>query len=109
MGIFERHKLMFSFQMTTMIMDGDNTLNKPEFDFFLKGNTSLDEVDEKPHKWISDNGWKDAIKLDSMGGVFDGFAQNIKSNEKAWKDWYDLECPEMSPIPCGYSDKVTKF
>lgn len=23
MGIFEKHKLMFSFQMTTMIMDGD--------------------------------------------------------------------------------------
>ena len=24
MGIFERHKLMFSFQMITMIMDGDD-------------------------------------------------------------------------------------
>jgi dynein heavy chain len=24
MGIFERHKLMFSFQMTTMILDGDD-------------------------------------------------------------------------------------
>jgi dynein heavy chain len=23
MGIFEKHKLMFSFQMTTMIMEGD--------------------------------------------------------------------------------------
>lgn len=72
MGIFERHKLMFSFQMTTMIMDGDNTLNKEEFDFFLKGNTSLDEVEDKPHKWISTNGWKDAVKLDSMGGVYEG-------------------------------------
>lgn len=48
MGIFERHKLMFSFQMTTMIMDGDDNLNRLEFDFFLKGNTSLDEVEEKP-------------------------------------------------------------
>jgi dynein heavy chain len=60
MGIFERHKLTFSFQMITMIMNGDNALNNTELDFFLKGNTSLDAVEaKKPHKWISDNGWKD--------------------------------------------------
>lgn len=70
MGIFERHKLMFSFQMTTMIMDGDNELNKEDMDFFLKGNTSLDQVEKAPFKWISKNGWKDAVRLNEMGGVF---------------------------------------
>jgi dynein heavy chain len=60
MGIFEKHKLMYSFQMVTMIMDGDNSLNKVELDFFLKGNTSLDPVEQKkPATWLSDNGWKD--------------------------------------------------
>jgi len=60
MGIFERHKLMYSFQMVTMIMDGDNTLNKKELDFFLKGNTSLEAVEaRKPFKWMLDNAWKD--------------------------------------------------
>lgn len=90
-------------------MDGDGTLNRQEFDFFLKGNTSLDEVEEKPHSWMSDIGWKDAVKLDSMGDVFDGLVQNIKSNEKVWKNWYDLETPEMSPMPCGYDGKLNKF
>jgi dynein heavy chain len=48
-----------------MIMDGDDILNKVELDFFLKGNTSLDEIEEKkPQKWISDNGWKDMVKLE---------------------------------------------
>jgi len=51
--------------MVTMIMDGDGVLNRPELDFFLKGNTSLDAVeDKKPHAWISDNGWKDMVRLD---------------------------------------------
>lgn len=60
MGIFEKHKLMYSFQMVTMIMDGDKQLNKIELDFFLKGNTSLDPVEmRKPYTWLSDNGWKD--------------------------------------------------
>lgn len=54
MGIFETHKLIFSFQMTTMIMDGDNNLDRQELDFFLKGNTSLDEIERNPLKWLSD-------------------------------------------------------
>lgn len=44
LGIFERHKLMFSFQMTVMIIEADDELDKPEFDFFLKGNTALEAV-----------------------------------------------------------------
>lgn len=66
MGIFEAHKLMFSFQMTTMIMEGEGELNKDELDFFLKGNTSLDAVENKPFKWLSMNGWKDAVSLASL-------------------------------------------
>jgi len=54
MGIFEAHKLIFSFQMTTMIMDGDSLLDRQELDFFLKGNTSLDEVERNPLKWMGD-------------------------------------------------------
>lgn len=30
--------------MTIMIQDGEGNLNKTELDFFLKGNTSLEEV-----------------------------------------------------------------
>lgn len=54
MGIFEMHKLMFSFQMTTMIMDGDGALDRGELDLFLKGNTSLDALPKgSPYKWLS--------------------------------------------------------
>jgi hypothetical protein len=35
-------------------------IDKKELDFFLKGNTSLDDVDEPPPApWISIGGWKD--------------------------------------------------
>jgi dynein heavy chain len=95
--------------MTTMILDGDDQLNRAEMDFFLKGNTSLDEVEAKPFKWISANGWKDAVKLDSMGGIWEGFVNAIKMAEKDWKAWFDLEAPELSPMPCGYDKKLDKF
>lgn len=109
MGIFERHKKMFSFQMTTMIMDGDDELNKEEMDFFLKGNTSLEQTERSPFKWIGRNGWKDAIRLNVIGGVFQGITEKIKDNEPAWKRWFDLEAPEQHPLPCGYADSLNKF
>ena len=39
MGIFERHKLMFAFQMTCQVQDGNGELNRGELDAFLKGDT----------------------------------------------------------------------
>jgi hypothetical protein len=30
--------------MTMMILDGDGNVNHKELDFFLKGNTSLDDI-----------------------------------------------------------------
>jgi len=82
MGIFEAHKLVFSFQMCTMIMNGEQELVRKELDFFLKGNTSLDDVDRNPIAWLSDSSWKDAVKLDSLGGVFQGFLENTKGFHK---------------------------
>jgi dynein heavy chain len=46
--------------MTMMILDGDNLVNHKELNFFLKGNTSLDDIlVKKPASWILDGGWKD--------------------------------------------------
>jgi len=95
MGIFEEHKLMYSFQMVTMIMDGDKELNKVEMDFFLKGNTSLDAVEaKKPFAWISDNGWKDMQKLNGLNESWEGLIDNVTKNGKEWQEWYDHESPE---------------
>lgn len=96
--------------MVTMIMDGDNELNKIELDFFLKGNTSLDAIEaRKPHIWMSDNGWKDLQKLETLGEVWKGITESICKNGAEWKAWYDEVFPEQSTIPCGYQQKLSKF
>lgn len=60
LGIFECHKLMFSFEMTTMIMEGEGTLSTKKLDYLLKGNTSMQPIEEeKSEPWISDQAWKD--------------------------------------------------
>lgn len=110
MGIFEKHKLMYSFQLVTMIMDGDDSLNKIELDFFLKGNTSLEEVEaKKPYAWLSNNAWKDIQKLNTLGECWTGFGDNLLKNGQEWKKWYDLEAPEQSPIPNDYSNILSRY
>lgn len=110
MGIFELHKLMFSFQMTTMIMKFDNELDPMEMDFFLKGNTSLEQVKrKKTQKWISESGWKDLQKLNDMHPRWNSIINNVIDHEPSWKKWYDNEKPEDEKFPDGYSDWVTPF
>jgi dynein heavy chain len=66
-GIFEKHKLMYSMQMTTMILDGDGKLNRGELDFFLKGNLELSaKLTTKPAEWIPDATWKDLHALKNI-------------------------------------------
>ena len=36
-GLFERHKLLFSFQMCAKILEAAQKLNIDEYQFFLKG------------------------------------------------------------------------
>jgi dynein heavy chain, axonemal len=103
LGIFEKHKIMFSFHMTVMIMDKDGEIDPVEYDFFLKGNTSLEATSAvKPFAWMPDQGWKDLNKLYEINPKFSKLKSDIMKNEKIWKDWFDLETPEKVPVPMGY-------
>jgi dynein heavy chain len=112
MGLFEAHKLMFAFQMTCMILDNDGKMNNTELNFFLKGDTSLDEAAlPNPFTWILAQGWKDILKLSELyeESPFEGIHSVITSNPEAWKAWYDLETPETGELPMGYSEKISTF
>jgi len=110
MGIFERHKLMFSFQMTCMILDEAGELDHNEQEFFLKGNISLDDITrKKPYNWISVNGWKDLQMLQTLGDKWKNIIDDIETNGNQWFTWYNHEDPENYPIPNGYSEGITKF
>eukprot|EP00742_Colponemidia_sp_Colp-10_P004363 GILJ01004656.1.p1 GENE.GILJ01004656.1~~GILJ01004656.1.p1 ORF type:complete len:2862 (-),score=582.32 GILJ01004656.1:82-7611(-) len=110
MGIFEVHKLMFSFQMTLAIMDGEGEINQLELDFFLKGNTALEQTErKKPFAWIPDEGWNDLQRLVTVHTVFENLILDVEVNEQIWKQWYDNERPEDLPLPLQYSETLSRF
>jgi len=107
-GIFERHKLMFAFQMTCQVQDGNGELNRGELDAFLKGDTGLDAPPrDSPVSWLGASGWKDLLALCDMNDGFDQLRKDFEKNKDNWKAWYDLEAPETVPLPDGHSEKLT--
>jgi dynein heavy chain len=55
LGLFETHKLMFSFQMTIKVLEGEGELDHNMLDFFLKGNLSLEKSTRpRPHEFFPD-------------------------------------------------------
>ena len=107
-GIFERHKLLFSFAMTCNIMKQAGDLDLDLLDFFIKGNLSLEKDGAPPFEWISEAGWHDLHRLKS-NELFSNVITDVTNNGDEWRAWYDLESPESARFPSGYSDKLDVF
>jgi dynein heavy chain len=78
-GLFEKHKLMFSFQMTIKLLELGGLIDTVELDLFLKGDVSLELASiPKPAEWLLDQGWKDLLKLSTLNPEFASLPQSIK-------------------------------
>ncbi|CAB0039667.1 unnamed protein product [Trichogramma brassicae] len=111
-GIFERHKLLFSFQICTRIEQDNDHLNQAQLSFFIKGNVSLERSAKvnPTDGWLSVAGWEDVLKLAStFPEKFENLPEELESEGDQWKEWYNLDVPESVPFPCNYSAKLTAF
>uniref|UniRef100_A0A9L0IQP0 Dynein axonemal heavy chain 10 n=1 Tax=Equus asinus TaxID=9793 RepID=A0A9L0IQP0_EQUAS len=110
-GLFERHKLLFSFNMTIKIEQAEGRVPQEELDFFLKGNISLEKSKrKKPCAWLSDQGWEDIILLSEMFSAnFEHLPDDVEKHLAVWQEWYDLDSLEQFPFPLGYDKNITPF
>ncbi|XP_026741363.1 dynein heavy chain 10, axonemal [Trichoplusia ni] len=110
-GIFERHKLLFSFQMNIKLEQSDDHVNQQQLDFFIKGNVSLEKSPRAcPASWIPSQGWQDVMKLSlDFPNSFSALPDHISRKLKAWQEWFDSDTPESADIPDGYRDRLEPF
>lgn len=110
-GIFEKHKLLFSFQMTMKLELNENRISQTQLNFFIKGNVSLDKSTKvNPTKWLPSQGWEDLMKLSTdFYEKFSSLPLELENSPSLWKEWYDLDAPEGTVLPFGYSKKLTPF
>ncbi|KAK3083644.1 hypothetical protein FSP39_000711 [Pinctada imbricata] len=110
-GIFEKHKLLFSFQITIKLEQDLQHVKQDELDFFIKGNIALEKSRRKrPFSWFPEEGWEDCIRLaETFPEKFGGLLEDIERNEKIWKKWYDHDTPESLPFPLKYEESLSDF
>ncbi|XP_027024931.2 dynein axonemal heavy chain 10 isoform X2 [Tachysurus fulvidraco] len=110
-GLFERHKLLFSFNMTIKIEQAEGRTPQEELDFFLKGNLSLEKSKrKKPCDWLPEQGWEDIVRLSELfQNEFGSLIGDIEKNPTEWMNWYDLDTPEQAPFPMKYQESLTAF
>nr|XP_061842332.1 dynein axonemal heavy chain 10-like isoform X1 [Nerophis lumbriciformis] len=110
-GLFEKHKLLFSFNMTIKIEQAEGRVPQEELEFFIKGNLSLEKTSrQKTCNWLPDAGWEDIVKLSELfPEQFGSLPDEVGRNSAEWQSWYDLDAPEQALIPMKYDEKLTDF
>ncbi|CAF1153283.1 unnamed protein product [Adineta ricciae] len=110
-GIFEKHKLLFSFNITTKLEQDRGNVAQDELDFFIKGNLSLEKSKrKKPFAWIQDQTWEDCVRLARDFSQFTTLLDDVENHEHDWKKWYDSDTPEQEEhFPMNYSERLTPF
>ncbi|XP_072318696.1 dynein axonemal heavy chain 6 [Eucyclogobius newberryi] len=78
-GLFEKHKLIYSFMLCVDIMRQRMEISEAEWQFFLRGAVSLDkEYPECPDvPWLSDFYWKTCLQLEDILPCFKGISNEI--------------------------------
>ncbi|KAF2892470.1 hypothetical protein ILUMI_13689 [Ignelater luminosus] len=110
-GIFEKHKLLYSFQMTAKLQQSAGNITQAQLEFFIKGSVSLEKsVKVCPAKWITPDGWEDILKLTiDFSDIFESLPKDIEKNLEEWQAWYDTDTPEALTFPCDYTKKLNPF
>uniref|UniRef100_A0A4W5NCU9 Dynein axonemal heavy chain 10 n=1 Tax=Hucho hucho TaxID=62062 RepID=A0A4W5NCU9_9TELE len=110
-GLFERHKLLFSFNLAIKIGQPEGRAPQEELEFFLKGNLSLEmSKRKKPCPWLPGQGWEDIIRLAELfPAEFGSLPDDVEKNLPEWKTWYDLDGPEQALFPMKYKENLTAF
>ncbi|XP_026670097.1 dynein heavy chain 10, axonemal [Ceratina calcarata] len=110
-GIFERHKLLFSFQICTKLEQSEGHVSQKELDFFIKGSIALEKAAKiNPTEWLPAAGWTDLLKLSTdFPDKFVMLPEELAAQTAEWQAWYDMDAPEAENFPLNYSDKLNPF
>ncbi|XP_075914114.1 dynein axonemal heavy chain 2-like [Petromyzon marinus] len=105
-GLFDRHKLLFSFHMCAKILQAAGKLHHEEYAFFLRGGVVLDregQMDNPCPEWLADSEWDNVTELDKLAS-FHGIMASFEQQPRGWHTWCTAAQPEGTPLPGEWED-----
>ncbi|XP_048885226.1 dynein axonemal heavy chain 2 [Brienomyrus brachyistius] len=110
-GLFECHKLLFSFHMCAKILEAADKLNMDEYSFFLRGGLVLDkegQMDNPCSSWLPDSSWDYVTELDKLAN-FHGLVDSFEQYPQDWHGWYTSTEPERTPFPGEWENRCNEL
>ena len=113
-GLFEQHKLLFSFCLAVKIQKaGDQRspgrVNPDEYLYLLRGPVGMNlenvEAGTKP-EWLGDREWELIVGLGTLP-AFEGIASSFEQYNDDWYEWYMEQEPETQPFPGEWTRKCS--
>ncbi|XP_060896803.1 dynein axonemal heavy chain 2-like [Labrus mixtus] len=104
-GLFEAHKLLFSFRMCAKILEVAGKLNMDEYSFFLRGGLVLDKEDQMNNpctSWLTDSCWDNITELDKLPN-FKGIMTSFEQHPRDWNYWFTSAEPENATLPGNWN------
>ncbi|KAG7190743.1 hypothetical protein KM043_006815 [Ampulex compressa] len=109
-GLFEQHKLLFSFHMCIKILDAQGKIIPAEYAFLLRGGIVLDRENQpdKPVQWLPDETWDNVTELDKLAG-FHGIISSFEQFPRDWHNWYISTEPESIQLVGEWEEGCNEF
>ncbi|KAM9855172.1 dynein axonemal heavy chain 2-like [Aulostomus maculatus] len=110
-GLFEKHKLLFSFRMCAKILEVAGKLNMDEYNFFLRGGLVLDKEDQMVNpcsSWLVDSSWDNITELNKLPN-FRGIMASFDEYPRDWKLWFTSAEPERATLPGDWEEKFNEL
>ncbi|XP_067132954.1 dynein axonemal heavy chain 2-like [Centruroides vittatus] len=109
--LYEKHKLIFSFQICVKLMEDLGYINKEEYNFFITGGivqNRKNQVINPCPKWLSASSWDNISELDNLRN-FHGIVSSFEQISDQWLLWFNQPDPENHNLPGNWEYLCNKF
>ena len=112
-SLFEKHKLMFSFLLTSRILTGSGKMNEVEMRFLLTGATGDIKLAINPAIWIDENAWPDIYRqlwaMDNLLPIFKDILGDFLDNSENFRYVFDSASPHLEIMPEPWNSRLDSF
>ncbi len=114
-GLFETHKLVFSFLIAARISLREDSIRTEEWDLFIRGAGVVTKKDkERPNPLpsiMSDSAWNLACAAEEKSVGFAGITTSMSHTSMEWVSFAGLRDPYLHPkkVPGGFGSRMSGF
>jgi dynein heavy chain len=97
-SLFEKDKLLFSFVLTTSILESKGQIDPSEYQYFISPPSGAGTL-ESPLKWLTNYSWNKIKELAHINDYFAKLPFSFTENSEKWEKIYDSQDAHKMPFP----------